>query len=102
MVDTAVWIVAIVVGVPVVCGVGSGLLFSWMKHRVKHRELRLQERKLAMEEELRQDELNAKLLRMDDFGVSPLEISSLADSIRQLREEVAQLRKEINSRATTL
>lgn len=98
--DTVVWIAAIVVGVPVVCTFGTGIVLGWMKTRVKHRELRLQEEKLAVEERLRTDELNARILRMDDFGLSPAEIASLAEDVRRLREEVAQLRQEITNRTT--
>ena len=96
--DTAVWIAWIVVGVPVLCGVGATVVLAWLKTRVKHRELKIQEDKLKSEERLRTDELNARILRMDDFGLSPAEIASLADEVRRLREEVAQLRQEITNR----
>lgn len=99
--DSAVWIAAIVVCVPVFTFFGTIIAAVTMKNKVKHRELKLQEDKLAADTRLRTDELNAKLLRMDDFGLSPAEVASLTESVRQLREEVAQLRQEINSRTTT-
>ncbi len=73
----------------------------WMRTRLKHRDLKLKEDRLAAEERMRTDELNARMLRMDDFGLAPAEIASLAESVRQLREEVAQLRQEISSRSGT-
>jgi hypothetical protein len=98
-VDSDVWIVAIVIGVPVVCGIGAGIIHGWMKMRLKYRELEVQQQKLLAEERLRTDELNAKILKMDDFGLSPVEIASLAEDVRRLREEVAALRQEMSSRA---
>lgn len=98
--DTVVWIAWIVVGVPVLCAFAAGVSIAWMKMRVKHRELKLQEQRLAAEERLRTDEHNARILRMDDLGLSPAEIASLADDVRRLREEVAQLRQEITNRTT--
>ena len=95
---TAVFIVFIVIGVPVLGGIGAGVIGQWMKLRLKHREIELQQQKLASEERLRTDELNAKILKMDDFGLSPVEIASLAEDVRRLREEVAQLRQEIANR----
>jgi hypothetical protein len=80
---------------------GTVVTIVWMRTRLKHRDLKLKEDKLALEERLRTDELNAKLLRMDDFGLSPVEVASLAESVRQLREEVSQLRQEISSRTNT-
>ena len=97
--DSAVWIMAIVVGIPVVCGIGYAAFEETLKWRLKMRELKVQEQKLAMEEKLRTDELNARILRMDDFGLSPVEIASLAEDVRRLREEVAQVRQEMSSRA---
>lgn len=97
----AVWIFAIVVGVPIIGTLALVLTLVGMKTRVRHREIKLQEDKLALEERLRTDELNARLLRMDDFGLSDAEVASLAESVRQLREEVAQLRQEITNRTSS-
>ena len=60
--------------------------------------MKVQEKKLAIEQQLRTDELNVRILKMDDFGLSPVEIASLAEDVRRLREEVAQLRQEIGTR----
>jgi hypothetical protein len=92
--STAVWIVLIVV----VAGVGSEVIEHILKWRLKVHELKVQEMKLRMEDRLKSDELNAKLLHMDDLGLSPTELASLAENVRQLRDEVAQLRQEITSR----
>ena len=97
--DTAVWITMIVIGIPVLAGVGAGVIAMVLKWRTRVHELRVQEMKLKMEDRLKSDELNAKLLRMDDLGLSPAELASLTENVRQLREEVAQLRQEISSRS---
>ncbi len=94
-----VYIIAIVVGLPSVVGVGAVIIHEWMKMRLKHRQLEVEQQKLAAEERLRTDELNAKILKMDDFGLSPVEIASLAEDVRRLREEVAQLRQEMSNLA---
>jgi len=80
--------------------VAGGLVYAWMKMRIRHHEIELQQQKLAAEQQLRTDELNAKILKMDDFGLSPVEIASLAEDVRRLREEVAQLRQEMSSRTS--
>lgn len=92
--DQVVLIVAIAVGIPVILDYAQKLY----RDSLKARELAIQERKLQMEEKLRSDELNAKILRMDDLGVSPEEIASLASEVRQLRQEVVQMRQELNGR----
>ncbi|MCL4500054.1 MAG: hypothetical protein M1335_07445 [Chloroflexi bacterium] len=92
---TAVIIVFIVIGLPVSLPFALG----FYKHHLKARELRLQEKRLEIEQKLRQDELNAKIIRMDDLGVSPTEIASLAEEVRQLRQEMAQIKQEINNRS---
>jgi hypothetical protein len=96
--ETIIWITAIVVGVPVICVFGTGVVAIVGHLRLKAREMKVQEKKLAIEQQLRNDELNAKILKMDDFGLSPVEIASLAEDVRRLREEVAQLRQEIGTR----
>ena len=95
--EVIVWIAAIVVGVPVVCVFGVGLISIILDMRLKVRQLKMQEQKLAMEERLSSDELNAKLLRLDDYGLSPVELASLTEDVRRLREEVAQLKQQISS-----
>ena len=89
----------IVVGIPVLAAAGAGVVSLILWWRVKVHELKVQEMKLRMEDRLKSDELNAKLLHMDDLGLSPAELASLAENVRQLREEVAQLRQEIASRS---
>lgn len=80
-------------------GIGLGALEELLKWRLKLRELKVKERELAVQERIQADELNAKILRMDDFGLSPAEVASLAEDVRRLREEVAQLRQETQSRS---
>jgi len=96
--ETIIWITAIVVGVPVICVFGTGVVAIVGHWRLKAREMKVQEKKLAIEQQLRTDELNVRILKMDDFGLSPVEIASLAEDVRRLREEVAQLRQEIGTR----
>jgi hypothetical protein len=98
MCETIIWVAAIVVGVPVICVFGVGAVAILSHWRLKAHEIKVQEKKLAIEHELRSDELNAKILKMDDFGLSPVEIASLVEDVRRLREEVAQLRQEITNR----
>ena len=95
--EVIIWIAAIVVGVPVVCGFGVGMVSLILWWRLKVRELKVREQQLAMEERLSSDELNAKLLKLDDFGLSPVELASLTEDVRRLREEVAQLKQQISS-----
>jgi len=91
---TAIVAIVTIFGAPI----AGGLVYAWMKMRLRHHEIELQQQKLAAEQQLRTDELNAKILKMDDFGLSPVEIASLAEDVRRLREEVAQLRQEITNR----
>jgi hypothetical protein len=92
--EIAIVAIIMVFGAPVV-GV---LAIVWMRTRLKHRDLELQRQRLQAEQQLRMDELNAKIIKMDDFGLSPGEIASLAEDVRRLREEVAQLRQELQNR----
>jgi hypothetical protein len=94
----AAWIALIVTTIPTLSVFGTIIGIVWMRTKLKHRDLKLKEDQLALDERLRTEEINAKLLRMDDFGLSPVEIASLAENVRQLREEVAQLRQEINNK----
>lgn len=63
---------------------------------LKSREIKLKEHQMHVNERIRQDELNAKLLRADDFGISPVEFNQLAEEVRQLREEVRQMKQNYN------
>ena len=89
-------IVAIVIGSPILAGCAiaiTAIIRSWA---LKSRELRLKEREIQMEEKLRTDELNARILRSDDF---PLEqLSRLEEELRQLRAEVTQIKQDVNNR----
>jgi len=87
-----------VVGIPVICVFGTGVVAIMGHLRLKAREIKVREKELAIQQQLSTDELNAKILRMDDFGLSPVEVASLAEDVRRLREEVAQLRQEIGTR----
>lgn len=89
-----VWIIAIVVGLPVTLIFGGELYQSFLKHK----QLKLEERRLAMEEKMRSDALNSRLIEMDDLGISPLEIVSMQEEMRQLRAEVANLHQELDNR----
>ena len=93
--ETEVLIAAISVGSPCFI-ILIALMRGWW---VKGRELKLQEKRIQMEERLRSEELNARILRSEDPGVSPSDLSGWTEELRQLRQEVSQLRQEINSRA---
>lgn len=88
-------IVAIVIGIPVLGGLLIPIIALLRGWWLKARELKLKEEQHRMEERLRTDELNARILRMDDFGISPAEVNSLVEEVRQLRQEVSQLKQEI-------
>jgi hypothetical protein len=93
--------VALAVGLPVLGGTLIAVMALVRGWCLKGRELKLQEKRIQMEEKLRSDELNARILRVDDVGVTPAELASVAEEMRQLRQEVAQLRQEMNSRTFT-
>lgn len=97
--DAGVWIVMIVIGVPVIGGLAYAAFEEVLKSRMKLQKLKVEEQRLKAEHSLRADELNAKILRMDDMGISPGEIASLREEVRQLREEMARIRQDINTRA---
>ena len=91
-------ILAIIVGFPVLGGSAiaiTALLRGWW---LKARELKLHEQRIAVEERIRQEEINAKILRMDDYNISASEVAALSEQVRQLRSEIAEIRQEINIR----
>ena len=79
--DNGVLIVGIVVGLPVVGGLCYAAFEEYQKSRLKAQQLRIEEKKLAMEEKLRNDELNAKILQMDDLGLTGAQIASLMEEV---------------------
>jgi|GEM_PF-1485609 len=90
---TAVFIVAIVIGIPVVSESVVkivGMLKDW---RLKAAELKIKEKQIESENAMRLDAFNAKILRMDDLGLSATDIVSLTEEVRQLRQEVRELRQ---------
>ncbi len=89
-----VLITAISIGTPCFI-ITLALLRGWW---VKGRELKVQEKRIQMEERLRSEELNARILRSEEPGLSVSDLSCLTDEVRQLRQEVAQLRQEVNTR----
>lgn len=91
-----VLIVAIVIGIPVVGGLLIPIIALLRGWYLKSRELKLKEQQHHLDEKLRTDELNARILQMDDLGMSAAEINSLIQEVRQLRQEVAQLKQEIS------
>jgi hypothetical protein len=93
-------LVGIVIGLPVLCGVlisVASIIRSW---HIKSRELKLEEKKLLIDEKLRAEEMNARILNMDSGAVSAAAMAELADQVRQLREEVAELRRQGASQTT--
>lgn len=98
MESPVIWIVGIVVGLPVVLGIGYAMFEHFMNVRVRLRELKVKELQAKAELQLRNDELNARILRMDDMGISPTDLLALRDEVRQLREEMSRIRQDVNSR----
>ncbi len=98
MPEAGVLIVAIVIGIPVIGGLLYAAFEKTLNTNLRLQELKVEEQRLRAEQALRTDELNAKILRMDDMGMSPTDIASLTEEIRQLREEVAKLKQEMNNR----
>ncbi len=90
--------VAIVVGIPVFGAILIPIIALVRGWWIKARELNVEEQRIRLEDKIRTDELNAKILRMDDLGISPSELASLAEEVRQLRQEVAQIKQELNNR----
>lgn len=89
---------AVIVGLPTLGGsliAITALIRGWS---LKAREMKLKEEQLRMEERLRTDEMNAKILRADGYGISPAEFNQLAEEVRQLREEMARMRQDVNGR----
>ena len=99
MESTAVMVVMIVIGVPILGGIAGGVINSMIKAKIKLRELDVQEQKIRLEDKLRTDELNAKILQMDDLGMSAGDIATLSEQVRQLREEITRLKQDINNRS---
>jgi len=64
---------------------------------IRAKEFRLQEKRIQMEERLRSDELGARILRSDD-GVHISQIGDLTEAVRLLRQEVAELKQNLDSR----
>lgn len=98
MMETAITIVAICVGFPVL-----GISAIWITAiargwALKSRQMTIEEKKIQMEERLRSEELGTKLMQLDDLGLSPVELTNLVSEVRRLREEVAQLRSEVQGR----
>jgi len=97
-VDGVITLVAVIVGLPVLGGSAiaiTALIRGWA---LKARELKLREHQMRVEERLRTDEMNARILHMDDYGISPAEINQLAEEVRQLREEMKQMQQNIDVR----
>jgi hypothetical protein len=97
-VDGVITLVGVIVGLPVLGGSAiaiTALIRGWS---LKAREIKLREHQMRVEERLRSDEMNARILKMDDYGISPAEFSRLAEEVRQLREEVARLKQDTNGR----
>lgn len=90
----------IVIGLPIVSIVGAKVIANVLKAKTRIQELRVEEERLKMEQGLRSDELNARILRMDDLGTTPQEIASLTEEVRQLREEVSRLKQDATNRPT--
>lgn len=86
--------VTLIFGVPVIGGLIIALVSIIRAWALKNRELKLQEDRFHMESNLRQNEMNDRLLRADDYTSSMSEVRLLAEEVRQLRKEMSELRRK--------
>jgi len=98
MMNTDIVVVGIVIGGPILAWLVKSIVKETYSVGLKLAELKLKAKQAAIEEKMRSDELNAKILYMDDYGISPVQLNQLAEEVRQLREEVARLRQDTNGR----
>ncbi len=91
--DKAVTIVALVIATPIIGGCAIAIVAIARGWWLKARDLKIREQHLRIEEKLRTDEMNAKILRMDDGVLSESRLASLEEEVRRLREEIAQLKQ---------
>jgi hypothetical protein len=79
-----------VVGLPIAGGLAIAMVAILRGWWEKSRKLKLEEQRLM-------DELNARLLAMDGHP-SYSEIAALSEEIRQLRQEVSDLKAQVSAR----
>lgn len=89
-------LVVAIIGLPIAGITLIGIVALVRGWSLKSHEIKLREHQMRVNERIRQDEMNAKLLHADDFGVSPAEFNQLAEEVRQLREELAKIRQDVN------
>ncbi|MHB1461791.1 MAG: hypothetical protein ACYC1M_10960 [Armatimonadota bacterium] len=85
--------VILIFGVPVIGGIIIAILTIFRGWAVKNRELRLQESRFQVDANFRQNEMNDQILHSDDYAASIVEIKALAEEVRQLRKELAEMRR---------
>ncbi len=83
----------LIFGVPVIGGIIIAILAISRGWSVKNRELRLQENRFQVDANFRQNEMNDQILHADDYAASIVEIKALAEEVRQLRKELAEMRR---------
>ncbi len=83
----------LMIGVPVIGLIVIAILAIFRGWAVKNRELRLQETRFEVDANLRQNEMNDQILHSDDYAASMIEIKALAEEVRQLRKELAEMRR---------
>ena len=83
----------LIFGVPVIGGIIIAILAITRGWAVKNRELRLQENRFQVDSNFRQNEMNDQILHADDYAASLVEIRALAEEVRQLRKELAEMRR---------
>ncbi len=64
---------------------------------IRAREFKIQEKRIQMEERLRSDELGTRILRSED-PIRPSQLDALTEELRQLRQEVAELKQDLSNR----
>jgi hypothetical protein len=83
----------LMIGVPVTGLIIIAILAIFRGWSVKNRELRLQENRFQVDANFRQNEMNDQILHADDYAASMVEVKALAEEVRQLRKELAEMRR---------
>jgi len=95
--DTAQLALWLIFGLPVGGAFLLGFYVIWKAFAAGGRRHKLEEMRMKHEHQARMDELNAKIIKMDDLGISPIEFAGLTEEVRRLRQELEEMRQQITS-----